>query len=161
MIYCSAGSKHGLVVPSGGFPEPPGGFPEPFRTNVLTGRPLKDGRAMFEGRPGAELKPYDFTAAEAKLKKAYGNSRITKKEVLSHALYPKVFKDFMESETTYGKGIIEKLPTHLFLGPISGRFVSLSCQGWRALLPTGAFGGWPVRRTLFRPMELLQCISTF
>lgn len=98
---------------------PPGGFPEPFRTNVLKGRPLKDGRAMFEGRPGAELKSYDFTTAEANLKKAYGDTRITKKEVLSHALYPKVFKDFMEFEKTYGKGIIEKLPTHLFLRPLS------------------------------------------
>lgn len=98
---------------------PPGGFPEPFRTNVLKGRPMKDGREMFDGRPGAELEPYDFTAAEAKLKKAYGDTRITKKEVLSHALYPKVFKDFMESEKTYGKGIIERMPTHLFLRPLS------------------------------------------
>lgn len=33
--------------------------------------------------------------------------------------YPKVFKDFMEFEKTYGKGIIEKLPTHLFLRPLT------------------------------------------
>ena len=98
---------------------PPGGFPEPFRTNVLKGRPLKDGRAMFVGRPGAELPPYDFHAAAASLKEAYGNTRITFKEVLSHALYPKVFKEFMEFEKTYGKGIIEKMPTHLFLRPLS------------------------------------------
>ena len=98
---------------------PPGGFPEPFRTNVLKGRPLKDGREKFEGRPGAELDDYDFKSAEANLKQAYGNDRITFKEVLSHALYPKVFKDFMEFEKTYGKGIIEKLPTHLFLRPLT------------------------------------------
>jgi pyruvate carboxylase len=98
---------------------PPGGYPEPFRTNVLKGRPLKDGRAMFEGRPGAELPDYDFKTAEANLKQAYGDQRITTKEVLSHALYPKVFKDFMEFEKTYGKGVIEKLPTHLFLRPLS------------------------------------------
>eukprot|EP00957_Ditylum_brightwellii_P128882 9831255-Ditylum_brightwellii.AAC.1 len=30
---------------------PPGGFPEPFRSNVLKGRPLADGRPCFEGRP--------------------------------------------------------------------------------------------------------------
>lgn len=63
---------------------PPGGFPEPFRTNVLKGRPLEDGRPCFEGRPGAELPDYDFKEAEKNLKEAYGDARIGFKEVLSH-----------------------------------------------------------------------------
>mmetsp|Transcript_8219 Transcript_8219/g.17509 ORF Transcript_8219/g.17509 Transcript_8219/m.17509 type:complete len:1267 (-) Transcript_8219:28-3828(-) len=95
---------------------PPGGFPEPFRTNVLKGRPLKDGRPCFEGRPGAELPPYDFETAEKDLKEAYGDQRITFKEVLSHALYPQVFKDYLAFEKEYGT--IETLPTHVFLRPM-------------------------------------------
>ena len=96
---------------------PPGGYPEPFRTNVLNGRPLKDGRPCFEGRPGSELPDYDFQAAEESLKEAYGDSRISFKEVLSHALYPQVFKDYLAFEKTYGR--IDKLPTHMFLRPMA------------------------------------------
>ena len=95
---------------------PPGGYPEPFRTNVLKGRTLKDGRDRFEGRPGSELPPYDFEAATKNLKEAFGDKRIGHKEVLSHALYPQVFKDYLAFEKTYGK--IDKLPTHLFLRPM-------------------------------------------
>lgn len=95
---------------------PPFGYPEPFRTNVLKGRTLKDGRDRFEGRPGSELPPYDFEAATKNLKEAYGDKRIGHKEVLSHALYPQVFKDYLAFEKTYGK--IDKLPTHLFLRPM-------------------------------------------
>jgi pyruvate carboxylase len=96
---------------------PPGGFPEPFRTNVLKGRPLEDGRPCFEGRPGAELPDYDFKEAEKNLKEAYGDARIGFKEVLSHAMYPKVFKEFIAHEKQYGS--IDKLPTHLFLRPMA------------------------------------------
>jgi len=77
---------------------------------------LKDGRPCFEGRPGAELPPYDFETAEKDLKEAYGDQRITFKEVLSHALYPQVFKDYLAFEKEYGT--IETLPTHVFLRPM-------------------------------------------
>lgn len=96
---------------------PPGGYPEPFRTNVLKGRPLKDGRACFEGRPGSELPSYDFESAEKNLKEAYGEKRITRKEVLSHALYPSVFKDYLAFEKMYGD--CSRLPTHMFLRPMA------------------------------------------
>ncbi|KAL7536959.1 hypothetical protein ACHAXR_008024, partial [Thalassiosira sp. AJA248-18] len=102
---------------------PPGGFPEPFRTNVLKGRPLKDGREKFEGRPGSELPSYDFESAEKNLKEAFGANRITHKEVLSHALYPDVFKKYLAFEKTYGK--IDKLPTHMFLRPMEAGEESL------------------------------------
>ena len=82
----------------GALGRPPFGFPEPFRTNVLKGRPLQDGRTCFGNRPGAELQPYDFEESEKILKEAYGKSRITIKEVLSHALYPKVFKEYLAFE---------------------------------------------------------------
>jgi pyruvate carboxylase len=72
----------------GGLGPPPGGYPEPFRTNVLRGRPLKDGRPCFEGRPGAELPDYDF---KEDLKEAYGDARISFKDVLSHGESQDVF----------------------------------------------------------------------
>lgn len=59
---------------------PPGGFPSEFRANVLKGR---DG-PCFSGRPGAELTDYDFRGAAKNLKEAYGDSRISFKDVLSH-----------------------------------------------------------------------------
>jgi len=96
---------------------PPGGFSEPFRTNVLKGRPLKDGRDCFVGRPGSELPSYDFKSAEKNLKEAYGEKRITNKEVLSHALYPSVFKDYLAFEKTFGD--CSRLPTHMFLRPMT------------------------------------------
>ena len=62
---------------------PPGGFPLKFRANVLKGR---DG-PCFSGRPGAELPDYDFQGATKNLKEAYGDARISFKEVLSHGKF--------------------------------------------------------------------------
>lgn len=90
---------------------PPGGYPQPFRSNVLKGRCLP-----FCGRPGCELPSYDFVSTTQSLKEAYGDKRITFKDMLSYALYPKVFKDFIAFEKLYGN--ISKLPTHLFLRPM-------------------------------------------
>ncbi|CAN0010510.1 unnamed protein product [Laminaria digitata] len=39
---------------------PPYGFPEPLRSKVLKGKTLPNGKSCFEGRPGAEMPPYDF-----------------------------------------------------------------------------------------------------
>lgn len=100
----------------GGLGQPPGGFPEPMRSNVLKGRSLADGRLCYQGRPGAELPEYDFEAAEASLKEAYGAARIDFKDVLSHALYPQVFKDWLAHERLYGA--VDKLPTNVFLRPV-------------------------------------------
>jgi len=95
---------------------PPGGFPEPLRSRVLEGRSLPDGRPCFDGRPGAELEPYDFDKATGELQAVYGEDRITHKDVLSHALYPDVFKDWLVFENVYGP--MDPLPTHVFLRPM-------------------------------------------
>jgi pyruvate carboxylase len=80
---------------------PPFGFPEPLRTRVLKGKKMEDGRVSFEGRPGAELHPYDFEGERAKLQERWGEDQIREVDLMSHALYPAVFEKFMESREQY------------------------------------------------------------
>jgi len=93
---------------------PPGGFPEPLRTDVLRARSVDP----IEGRPGASMAPYDFAEAKAELEKKYAGTTRTIRDVdvLSHALYPDVFAEFMEHLLVYGD--VEHLPTHVFLRPL-------------------------------------------
>lgn len=91
---------------------PPGGFPEPLRTKVLQGRGLD----AVEGRPGASMVDVDFDEQREALESKYGKNVITEKELLSYALYPKVFGDWKDYESVYGE--VEFLPTHLFLNPM-------------------------------------------
>jgi len=94
---------------------PPAGFPEPLTSKVRKGRSLPNGQSAYEGRPGADLADYNFEEAEALLKDKYGEG-ITPQDVLSHAMYPKVFADWQNFLSVYGE--VEKLPTHLFLQPM-------------------------------------------
>ncbi|XP_063042314.1 pyruvate carboxylase, mitochondrial [Engraulis encrasicolus] len=88
---------------------PHGGFPEPLRTRVLKNLP------RIEGRPGATLPPLDFDALEADLKAKWGDD-ITAEDVMSAAMYPKVFQEYKEFTSQYGP--VECLNTRLFLdGP--------------------------------------------
>ncbi|KAI9906914.1 hypothetical protein PsorP6_003752 [Peronosclerospora sorghi] len=68
---------------------------------------------MFQGRPGAELEPYDFKAAEKQLKQQYGDYRIRDVDVISHAIYPEVFTDFTKFKEEYGS--LHFLDTRTFL----------------------------------------------
>ncbi|XP_062850303.1 pyruvate carboxylase, mitochondrial [Trichomycterus rosablanca] len=88
---------------------PHGGFPEPFRSKVLKSLP------RIEGRPGASLPPMDFKKLESDLKVAYGKD-ITPEDVMSAAMYPKVFQEFKEFTANFGP--VDCLSTRLFLeGP--------------------------------------------
>jgi len=79
--------------------EPIGGFPEPFRTKVLEARKL----SPIKGRPGAAMKPLDFEALRKELIEKYGDV-IKNKEyhVMSAAMYPKVFDEYMEHINEFG-----------------------------------------------------------
>ncbi|XP_037613831.1 pyruvate carboxylase, mitochondrial [Sebastes umbrosus] len=88
---------------------PHGGFPEPFRSKVLKSL------ARIEGRPGASLPPMDFEALEAGLRSAHGEE-ITPEDVMSAAMYPKVFQEFKDFTSNFGP--VDCLSTRLFLdGP--------------------------------------------
>ncbi|OQR92531.1 precursor of carboxylase pyruvate carboxylase [Thraustotheca clavata] len=89
------------------------GFPEELRAKVLKGKLLPNGKSQFEGRPGAEMEPYDFSAAHRQLCETYGSDNITELDVLSHAMYPDVFKGFMDFKDKYGS--MHFLDTRTFL----------------------------------------------
>ncbi|NLM04515.1 MAG: pyruvate carboxylase [Clostridiales bacterium] len=75
--------------------QPKGGFPERLQKLVLKGR------KPITGRPGALLEPEDFDAIEKYLTEKY-NGEFTKQELLSYALYPKVFEDHLKYLKEYG-----------------------------------------------------------
>ncbi|XP_072406999.1 pyruvate carboxylase, mitochondrial-like isoform X1 [Chiloscyllium punctatum] len=88
---------------------PHGGFPEPFRSKVLKDLP------RIEGRPGASLSPLDFDELERELRARHVDE-ITPEDVMSAAMYPKVFDDFKDFTAQFGP--VECLNTRLFLeGP--------------------------------------------
>ncbi|KAG5285069.1 hypothetical protein AALO_G00033750, partial [Alosa alosa] len=88
---------------------PHGGFPEPFRTKVLKNLP------RVEGRPGASLPPMDFEAMEKQLRESHDDD-ITPEDVMSAAMYPKVFQEFRDFTKNFGP--VDCLNTRLFLdGP--------------------------------------------
>jgi len=87
--------------------QPPGGFPEPLRSRVLKGKPSLD------GRPGASMPPVDLALLRAKLKEKHKPASISPQDVLSAALYPKVFDEYMSHNKRYGD--LSILPTRPFL----------------------------------------------
>ncbi|GLC41025.1 hypothetical protein PLESTB_000951200 [Pleodorina starrii] len=91
--------------------QPSFGFPEPLRSRVLKGK------HVIEGRPGASLAAMDLTGLEYRLKEKYGAGAIANRDVLSAALYPKVFDEYMTHMLQYSD-LIEKLPTRAFLTPL-------------------------------------------
>ena len=89
---------------------------EPLRTKVLKSQgPIEgtDGKLFFEGRPGADLQPFDFDAEQKKLEEKWGADSgglsgsassgvaIRDVDVVSSALYPSVFDDFMSHQAKY------------------------------------------------------------
>ena len=91
---------------SGHLGQPYGGFPERLQRAVLKGRPALDGRA------GLHLEDHDFDAAAARLEARLGRAP-TGRELLSDALYPAVFADYIDFIERLG--VVAHMPTVAFL----------------------------------------------
>lgn len=92
--------------------QPPFGFPEPLRTRILSARNL----SPIIGRPGESMEPINMEALKARLEDKFGTGKIRDVDILSAALYPKVFDDYMNTVTQFGE--LDKLPTLQFLRPL-------------------------------------------
>ncbi len=79
--------------------QPYGGFPEELRKIIL-----KDEKPINK-RPGQLLKDYDFKKAKKELEDEFLRE-FSDEEVISYALYPAVFKDFVNFRNTYGDAMI-------------------------------------------------------
>jgi pyruvate carboxylase len=89
--------------------QPHGGFPEPLRAKVLRGQ------APLPGRPGASLPPLDLEALRRDLEQRHGRP-VRDVDVMSAALYPKVFDEFVAFQEEYSD--VSVLPTRCFLAPL-------------------------------------------
>ena len=95
---------------------PLGGFPEPFRSQVIKGKVLDNGKESFEGRPGEELEPYDFIGEKERLDEKF-NEDISETDMISHVLYPQVFEDYKNFVNKYGD--VSVLDTRAFVVGLS------------------------------------------
>ncbi|KAL3934671.1 MAG: hypothetical protein SGBAC_009666 [Bacillariaceae sp.] len=96
----------------------------------------------FEGRPGADLPPYDFEAARTKLEEKWlvdtglgapSTDEIRDVDVMSHALYPAVFDEFMLHKSEYGS--LSHMDTRTFLTGIGvGEEVAVNLEPGKQLV---------------------------
>jgi len=75
--------------------QPVGGFPEELQRVVL-----KDKKPITT-RPGELLQPVDFESIKNHLNGKF-NLQATMQDILSYALYPKVFEDYLDFRKSYG-----------------------------------------------------------
>ncbi|MCD4838391.1 MULTISPECIES: pyruvate carboxylase [Neobacillus] len=87
--------------------QPHGGFPEELQKVILKGR------KPLEVRPGELLEPIDFEKLQQELYEELGR-QVTTFEVLSYALYPKVFLDYLKATEQYGNISVLDTPTFLY-----------------------------------------------
>ena len=79
---------------------------------------------MIEGRPGASIPPVDFGKLKADLVEKHGET-IRDTDVMSAALYPKVFDEYATFVGQYGP--VDKLDTRSFLaGPEIAEEINVS-----------------------------------
>ena len=85
---------------------PPGGFPEPLRSQVVRDKPV------IHGRPGKEMPALDLKQLRRDLVAKYG-PWVSDTDVLSAAMYPKVFAEYAEFYNHYGD--VSVIDTDMFL----------------------------------------------
>jgi pyruvate carboxylase len=87
--------------------QPHQGFPEALQKVILKGaKPL-------ETRPGELLEDVDFEALKTELVKEIGRE-VSDLDVISYALYPKVYKEYINAVDSYGNLSFLDTPTFLY-----------------------------------------------
>ncbi|HWK21989.1 MAG TPA: biotin/lipoyl-containing protein, partial [Ureibacillus sp.] len=87
--------------------QPHGGFPEELQKVILKER------EAITVRPGELLPAVDFEALRLMLEEKYPNREITEHDCISHALYDKVFEEYIAAEEQFGD--ISVLDTATFI----------------------------------------------
>jgi pyruvate carboxylase len=106
--------------------QPPGGFPENVKRAVLRNNP------EVTTRPGETLPDHDFAATSTLLTSKLGREP-NGQEVVTHALYPKVFEEFATHVRDYGD--VSLLPTPIFFyGPAIGEEFSIDIESGKRLI---------------------------
>jgi len=106
--------------------QPHGGFPMELQKVIL-----KD-KEPITVRPGELLENVDFDHLKAKLEMEV-NSPISKLDLLSYALYPKVFLDFMKTADQYGDVSVIDTPT-FFYGMRIGEEIEVEIETGKTLI---------------------------
>jgi pyruvate carboxylase len=125
--------KHNLALPNsvvemfaGSLGTPPGGWPKKVQQIILRGE------SPQKGRPGANLQPADFAAAQAALEKQVDHS-VHMDELLSSLLYPEVFAQYDLFRRAYAD--VSVLPTPAFFyGLRPGDEITAEIESGKALI---------------------------
>ena len=107
---------------------PPGGFDAEVRAAILAGA----GQTPLVGRPGASAAPFDFPGARAELEANWPERTFRDVDVTSYALYPSVFREWVQFKEEFGRLAI--LPTRVFLEPmVVGEEVTVEIEHGKVL----------------------------
>ncbi|WP_059104991.1 pyruvate carboxylase [Shouchella shacheensis] len=106
--------------------QPYKGFPEKLQKIILKGR------EPIEGRPGARLEPVDFEALSEKLYKELGR-QVTSHDLLSYALYPKVYMEYEQFNERFGNVSVLDTAT-FFYGMRLGEEIEIEIEQGKTLI---------------------------
>ncbi|MBX6395103.1 MAG: pyruvate carboxylase, partial [Alicyclobacillaceae bacterium] len=106
--------------------QPPGGFPPELQKIVLKGK------EPITCRPGELLEPFDFEAARRQLEEKFGRP-FSDRDLLSYALYPQVFEEFMAHREEFGDVSVLDTPT-FFYGLRLGEEIAVDIEPGKTLI---------------------------
>jgi pyruvate carboxylase len=111
---------------SGAMGQPPGGFPPKVVERIL------HGKEAYTDRPGKSLEPADFEAARATIAK-FKKGEVTRRDAVTHVLYEKVYREFVEHRQKYSD--VSCLPTPAFLyGLEPGEEIAVEIEPGKTLI---------------------------
>jgi pyruvate carboxylase len=106
--------------------QPPGGFPEQVKRAILKNNP------EVTNRPGETLPDHNFDETASKLEVKMGR-KPSMQDVVTSALYPKVFDEYVTHVQEFGD--VSLLPTPIFFhGPALGEEFSVDIESGKRLI---------------------------